>query len=121
MRERPHRGVGPPPYRVGLCHCLDCRKHRGSLFHASAVFPEEVVTIDGRNARLRQAVFCSRCSSSVFARSADEIEVNLGWLDAPDQLRDLLITRLMDLRQLATLALSSTTPAGLPAATAPVT
>jgi len=42
-----------PPYRVGLCHCLDGRKHHGA---------------------------------SVFARSADEIEVNLGSLDAPDQL-----------------------------------
>lgn len=28
-----------PPYRVGLCHCLDCRKHHGALFHASAIFP----------------------------------------------------------------------------------
>ena len=35
------------PYRVGLCHCLDCRKHHGALFHASAVFPQEAVTIDG--------------------------------------------------------------------------
>lgn len=23
------------PYRVGICHCLDCRKHHGALFHAS--------------------------------------------------------------------------------------
>ena len=22
------------PYRVGLCHCLDCRKHHGALFYA---------------------------------------------------------------------------------------
>ena len=22
------------PYRVGLCHCLDCRKNSGSLFQA---------------------------------------------------------------------------------------
>jgi hypothetical protein len=29
---------------------------------------------------------CPDCGSSVFARSADEIEVNLGSLDAPDQL-----------------------------------
>ena len=35
------------PYRVGLCHCLDCRKHHGALFHASAVFPPDAVTIDG--------------------------------------------------------------------------
>jgi hypothetical protein len=31
-------------YRAGLCHCLDCHKHHGALFHASAVFPEEAVT-----------------------------------------------------------------------------
>src|SRR2546427_759627 len=35
------------PYRVGLCHCFDCRKHHGALFHASAVFPQDAVTIDG--------------------------------------------------------------------------
>ena len=35
------------PYRVGLCHCLDCRKHHGALFHASAVFPQDAVRIDG--------------------------------------------------------------------------
>ena len=35
------------PYRVGLCHCLDCRKHHGALFHASAGFPQDAVTIDG--------------------------------------------------------------------------
>ena len=35
------------PYRVGLCHCLDCRKHHGALFHASAIFPEDAVAIEG--------------------------------------------------------------------------
>ena len=24
------------PDRVGLCHCLDCRKHHGALFFAAA-------------------------------------------------------------------------------------
>lgn len=28
------------PYRVGVCHCLDCRKHHGALFYASATFPQ---------------------------------------------------------------------------------
>jgi len=32
------------PYRVGVCHCLDCRKHHGALFHASAIFPQDAVT-----------------------------------------------------------------------------
>ena len=74
------------PYRVGLCHCLDCRKHHGALFHASAVFPQDAVTIDGETRDYAGRFFCPRCGSSVFARSADEIEVNLGSLDAPDQL-----------------------------------
>ena len=74
------------PYRVGLCHCLDCRKHHGALFHASAVFPQDAVTIDGETRDYVGRFFCPRCGSSIFGRSADEIEVNLGSLDAPDQL-----------------------------------
>ena len=35
------------PYRVGICHCLDCRKYHGALFHASAIFPQDAVTIAG--------------------------------------------------------------------------
>ena len=35
------------PYRVGICHCLDCRKHHGALFHASAIFPQDAVSITG--------------------------------------------------------------------------
>jgi hypothetical protein len=74
------------PYRVGLCHCLDCRKHHGALFHASAIFPQDAVTISGETREFAGRHFCPRCGSSVFARSADEIEVNLGSLDAPDQM-----------------------------------
>jgi hypothetical protein len=87
------------PYRVGLCHCLDCRKHHGALFHASAIFPENAVTIEGETGQYAGRVscsgvsqtpsarhFCPRCGSSVFGRSGDEVEVSLGSLDAPDQL-----------------------------------
>ncbi len=73
------------PYRVGICHCLDCRKHHGALFHASAIFPAEAVAIDGETRDYAGRHFCPRCGSSVFSRSGDEIEVNLGALDAPDQ------------------------------------
>jgi hypothetical protein len=73
------------PYRVGLCHCLDCRKHHGALFHASAIFPKDAVTIEGETRDYEGRVFCPRCGSPIFGRSADEIEVNLGTLDAPDQ------------------------------------
>jgi hypothetical protein len=76
-----------PPYRVGICHCLDCRKHSGALFDASAVFPEDAVTIEGETRDYEGRFFCPRCGSSVFGRTPDEIEVNLGSLDAPDQLQ----------------------------------
>ncbi|GGK00706.1 GFA family protein [Pseudomonas matsuisoli] len=74
------------PYRVGLCHCLDCRKHHGALFYAAAVFPLDAVAVEGETHHFAGRHFCPRCGSSVFARTADEIEVNLGSLDAPDQL-----------------------------------
>ena len=74
------------PYRVGLCHCLDCRKHHGALFQAFAIFPEDAVKIEGETGDYAGRHFCTSCGSSVFARTGDEIEVNLGCLDAPDQL-----------------------------------
>ena len=73
------------PYRVGLCHCLDCRKHHGALFHASAIFPQEAVAVTGETHDYAGRFFCPTCGSTVFARSEDEIEVNLGSLDEPDR------------------------------------
>jgi len=76
------------PYRTGLCHCLDCRKHHGALFFAAAIFPREAVTIEGETRAWAGRHFCPRCGSSLFARMADdEIELHLGALDAPDQLK----------------------------------
>ena len=75
------------PYRVGLCHCLDCRKHHGTLFHACAIFPASALTINGETRDYAGRHFCPRCGSSVFACSADEVEVGLGALDDTDQLR----------------------------------
>lgn len=79
-------GASGKPYRVGLCHCLDCRKYHGALFHASAVFPQDAVTITGKTDEYEGRHFCPRCGSSIFSRTGDEIEINLGSLDAPDQL-----------------------------------
>lgn len=74
------------PYRVGLCHCLDCRKHHGALFSASAMFPEDAVKVEGETLAYEGRHFCPRCGSSVFARTEDEIEVHLGTFDEPDRL-----------------------------------
>ena len=72
------------PLRVGICHCLDCRKHHGALFYAAAVFAAEAVTVSGAVSEYDGRCFCPRCGSSVFARSGGEVEVHLGALDAPD-------------------------------------
>lgn len=74
------------PNRVGICHCLDCRKHHGALFFAAAIFPREAVTVDGETADYAGRHFCPRCGSSLFALTADEIELHLGCLDSPNQL-----------------------------------
>jgi len=74
------------PNRVGLCHCLDCRKHHGALFHASAIFPRDAVTFEGATREYAGRHFCPRCGSPVFSYDDEEFGVNLGALDAPDQL-----------------------------------
>lgn len=48
--------------------------------------PRMRVTIEGETRDYAGRFFCPRCGSSVFARSDDEIEVNLGALDGIDQL-----------------------------------
>ena len=73
------------PYRVGLCHCLDCRKNHGALFHAGAIFPENAVTVTGETRAYHDRHFCPTCGSPVFMHEGDEIGVNLGALDEVDQ------------------------------------
>lgn len=75
------------PYRVGICHCIDCRKHHGALFYASAIFATDAVSISGKTQSYADRHFCPRCGSPVFAVSGDEIEVNLGCLDNTDLLK----------------------------------
>ncbi len=75
------------PWRVGICHCLDCRKNHGAPFHASAIFPADAVTITGIWHSYQDRSFCPACGSQVFAHIDDEIGINLGSLDAPDQFR----------------------------------
>lgn len=73
------------PYRVGLCHCLDCRRHHGAPFLAVAIFPASAVAITGTTGQFENRHFCPTCGSSVFARWEDEIEVHLGALDEPSR------------------------------------
>lgn len=74
------------PLRVGLCHCMDCRKHHGALFYTAAVFPKAAVSVQGEVRSHEGRAFCPTCGSSVFARSGDEVELHLGAMDAPNLL-----------------------------------
>ncbi|UWQ17350.1 GFA family protein [Jannaschia sp. M317] len=73
------------PDRVGLCHCLDCRKHHGAPFFAAAVFRGSAVAITGKTRAHDGRHVCATCGSSVFAVSGTEVDLHLGALDAPDQ------------------------------------
>ena len=75
------------PLRTGICHCLDCRRHHGALFHASAIFSEDKVLISGVTGQYRGRHFCPECGSSVYGRSGEEVEVHLGIFDQPDAFR----------------------------------
>ncbi|MEM7462757.1 MAG: GFA family protein [Pseudomonadota bacterium] len=77
--------VAGNPDRVGVCHCQHCRRHHGALFHASAIFHKDAVTVEGETGEFEGRHFCPRCGSSVFSVSGEEIEVHLGSLDKPDQ------------------------------------
>ena len=78
------------PKRVGLCHCMTCRKISGGAFNAFVIFPVDQVAIAGE---LRtwsatpesERCFCPTCGSQVFDRdSGDEIEIKLGAFDQPN-------------------------------------
>jgi hypothetical protein len=77
--------IAAEPYRVGICHCLDCRKQSGSMFGTFAIFPADAVTITGTTADYRGRHFCPICGSSLFGRSDDEIDIAVGAFDAPNQ------------------------------------
>jgi hypothetical protein len=47
----------------------------------------EAVVVQGDAKDYAGRYFCPHCGSTVFGRSGDEVEVNLGSLDAPDQFK----------------------------------
>lgn len=85
VRQCPDRGIGPtlPRRPVSLPRLPQAPWRAVSRL---GDFPQDAVTIEGETRDYAGRCFCPRCGSSVFNRSADEIEVNLGCLDAPDQL-----------------------------------
>ena len=75
------------PVRVGLCHCLTCRKEAGTAFNAFAVWESENVTVTGETRQWTAATdhrhFCPVCGASLFNTDDEgrEVEVRIGALD----------------------------------------
>ena len=79
------------PLKVALCHCTKCRKATGSAFLAYADWPPFAFGFTGEVRDYRGRSFCSVCGSRLFHLSDDQVEINLGALDAPPG--DLFPTR----------------------------
>ncbi len=85
--------VNGAPLRVGLCHCLDCRKAHGAPAVAFAMFDRGRVTIEAadgtiggrRSPRGHLRAFCTACGSPLYGEAgrSREIELPLGLFDRP--------------------------------------
>ena len=81
--------------RVNICHCKDCQRRTGSLFHAGAFWPRTQVRIEGeskaypRRADSGRTVtfhFCPTCGSSMFMENEllpDHIGICIGTFADP--------------------------------------
>jgi hypothetical protein len=81
------------PNRVGICHCLDCRKKTGAIFASWAIYPVDRLGVTGETARHQlkddyTRHVCPACSSPIYETQAgsDEVEVCVGVLDEPSRL-----------------------------------
>jgi hypothetical protein len=76
------------PLRVGMCHCMTCRRIHGSAFGVYAVFGRSDVEFSGRTEAWRSSAeaerhFCPVCGSVAFMAYLEtpEIDVPLGAFD----------------------------------------
>jgi hypothetical protein len=76
------------PDRVGLCHCMTCRRVHGSAFGAYAVYAEEQVTMSGATKAWQSSAdarrhFCPVCGSVAYMAyvNSDEIDLPIGAFD----------------------------------------
>ena len=62
------------PFRISVCHCLDCKRRSGSAFAYQARWPEEQVRISGEHKTWERVadsgnkacfLFCPNCGSTV--------------------------------------------------------
>jgi len=76
------------PYRVGVCHCLTCRRVHGAPFNFYVVFPTDAVTVTGEvtvfhSSEHGRRYACASCQAPVYSHydHPDEIDLYPGALD----------------------------------------
>jgi hypothetical protein len=79
------------PLKVGICHCMECRKATGAVAMAYADWLAEDFTYTGELREFCGRSFCPTCGTRVFHLSPEGAEVLLGALD--DGPSDLTPTR----------------------------
>ncbi len=80
-------GVRGEPFRVGICHCTDCRRESGSAFIFYGIWPAAQFERQGETSEFRGRHFCRACGSRVFSVDQEEAEIRLGIMDeAPTSL-----------------------------------
>jgi hypothetical protein len=78
------------PDRVGLCHCMTCRKAHASAFNPFIVFAADQVEVTGETASWMSSPgydrrFCPRCGARVLGGNGGECEISLGSFDEPGE------------------------------------
>jgi hypothetical protein len=84
------------PYRRFVCHCRDCQRSGGSMFHAGVAVPRAGFKLtqgvlstyesSADSGRSIQRKFCPRCGSGVWNEPAvwpDYVVIRIGTLDEP--------------------------------------
>lgn len=81
------RAAGPHK-RVGMCHCMTCRRVHGSAFGAYVIYARGAVTMSGsvstwQSSGQGRRHFCPLCGSVAYMEylSRDEIDLPLGAFD----------------------------------------
>lgn len=74
------------PLRVGLCHCMTCRKAHASAFNPFVVFARAQVTVTGNLASWHSSSgesreFCPQCGARIGIFTKTAAELSLGSFD----------------------------------------
>ena len=77
-----------PPKRVGLCHCLTCRKAHAAAFNPFVAFDRAQADVSGvlqswQSSPGYDRKFCAACGSRVLADNGGEVELSIGSFDEP--------------------------------------